>query len=101
MKSKATGCGSISTVFSGRVLLCVSSITKIIITIIMIIIIITIIMIIIMTIIIDPDTVCVYLHNTDTLWTKTQKCYSKIYKRKLTVVFALGAVYMLEVRCFT
>ena len=43
MKSKATGCGSISTVFSSIVLLCVRSI--IIIMMMMIIIIITIIMI--------------------------------------------------------
>ena len=46
MKSKATGCGLISTVFSSIVLLCVSSIT--IITIIIIIIIIIMIMIIIL-----------------------------------------------------
>ena len=38
LKSKATGCGSISTVFSSIVLLCVSSITIIIIIIIIIII---------------------------------------------------------------
>ena len=36
MKSKATGCGSISTVFSSIVLLCVSSIIIIIITIIIV-----------------------------------------------------------------
>ena len=40
MKSKATGCGLISTVFSGIVLLCVSSMITIIIIIMMIIIII-------------------------------------------------------------
>ena len=40
MKSKATGCGLISTVFSGIVLLCVSSMITIIIIIIMMIIII-------------------------------------------------------------
>ena len=51
MKSKATGCGSISTAFSSIVLLCVSSvITKIIIIIIVIIIIITIIIIVIIII---------------------------------------------------
>ena len=43
MKSKATGCGSISTVFSNIVLLCVSSIIIVIILIIIIIIIIKII----------------------------------------------------------
>ena len=42
MKSKATGCGSISTVFSNIVLLCVSSIIIVIILIIIIIIIIII-----------------------------------------------------------
>ena len=51
MKSKATGCGSISTVISNIVLLCISSMKIILITII-IIIIITITVIIIMIIII-------------------------------------------------
>ena len=46
MKSKATGCGLISTVFSSIVLLCVSSITIITIIIIIIIIIIMIMIII-------------------------------------------------------
>ena len=48
MKSKATGCGLISTVFSSIVLLCVSSITIITIIIIIIIMIIIMIMIIIL-----------------------------------------------------
>ena len=53
MKSKATGCGSISTVISNIVLLCISSMKIILITIIIIIIIIiTITVIIIMIIII-------------------------------------------------
>ena len=52
MKSKAIGCGSISTVFSSIVLLCVRSITKILI-ITMIIIIIIIIIIIMYTQTID------------------------------------------------
>ena len=42
MKSKATGCGSIATVFSSIVLLCVSSTTIIIIIIIIIIIVVII-----------------------------------------------------------
>ena len=50
MKSKATGCGMISTIFSSIVLLCVSSIIiMMIITIIIIVIIIIIIIIIVIT----------------------------------------------------
>ena len=49
MKSKATGCGSISTVFSSLALLCVSSIIIIIIIIIMMMIMIIVTIIIIIT----------------------------------------------------
>ena len=52
MKSKTTGCGSISTVFSSIALFCVSSIITITITIIIIIIIIIIIMMVIVIIIV-------------------------------------------------
>ena len=52
MKSKTTGCGSISTVFSSIALFCVSSIITITITIIIIIIIIIIIMMMIVIIIV-------------------------------------------------
>ena len=57
MKSKATGCGSISTVFSSIVLLCVSIIIIIIIIIIIMIIILIIIITIIIMIIIIAYTV--------------------------------------------
>ena len=50
MKSKATGCGSISTVISNIVLLCISSMKIILITIIIIIITITVIIIMIIII---------------------------------------------------
>ena len=52
MKSKTTGCGSISTVFSSIALFCVSSIITITITIIIIIIIIIIMMMIVIIIVI-------------------------------------------------
>ena len=52
MKSKTTGCGSISTVFSSIALFCVSSIITITITIIIIIIIIMMMIVIIIVIII-------------------------------------------------
>ena len=52
MKSKTTGCGSISTVFSSIALFCVSSIITITITIIIIIIIIIMMMIVIIIVII-------------------------------------------------
>ena len=52
MKSKTTGCGSISTAFSSIALFCVSSIITITITIIIIIIIIIIIMMMIVIIIV-------------------------------------------------
>ena len=51
MKSKTTGCGSISTVFSSIALFCVSSIITITITIIIIIIIIIMMMIVIIIVI--------------------------------------------------
>ena len=52
MKSKTTGCGSISTVFSSIALFCVSSIITITITIIIIIIIIMMMIVIIIVVII-------------------------------------------------